>query len=153
MKILYHCYGGTHSSILAAAVHTGMLTPGEVPAPERFLSLPLYDQQDDNDYGRIHYYGRDPAAGYPVYVVGRRNHGAETEMVVAGLHGAFGLREVLKVVDTTPTLNWAMQLGGFLSRAVGLKAAGRLLVTWGSRMAYRKVTALVDQVRKEVPDG
>lgn len=152
MKVLYHCYGGTHSSILAAAMHTGMLAPNEVPTPDRLLSLPLYDQQDDNDYGRIHYYGRDPAGGYPVYVVGRRKHGAETEMVVAALHSAFGLREVLKVVDPTPTLNPAMQLGGFLSRAVGLRSVGRLLVTWGSRMAYPKVTALVDEVRKEVPD-
>lgn len=150
MKFLYHCFGGTHSSVLAAAVHTGMLASGEAPAPDRLLSLPLFDKQDGNDYGRIHCYGADPA-GNRVYVMGRRRHGAETEVILAGLHSAFAIQTGLKVVDSTPALNWSMQLGGFLSRAVGLKAIGRFLVTRGSRAAYRKVVALVNEARNEVP--
>ncbi|ACA59686.1 DUF3189 family protein [Candidatus Desulforudis audaxviator] len=151
MKVLYHCFGGTHSSVLAAAVHTGMLAPDEIPTPDKLLSLPLYDKQDGDDYGRIHYYGQDPA-GHQVYIVGRRNHGAETEMILAGLYSAFGLQTGLKVVDSTPALNWAMQLGGYLSRGMGLKAIGRFLVTWGSRKAYRKVVGLVDEAKKELPE-
>ncbi|HBC94637.1 MAG TPA: hypothetical protein DCZ10_17500, partial [Pelotomaculum sp.] len=25
MKVIYHCHGGTHSSVTAAAIHLGML--------------------------------------------------------------------------------------------------------------------------------
>jgi hypothetical protein len=31
MKIIYHCYGGTHSSVIAAAIHLGLLPEDRVP--------------------------------------------------------------------------------------------------------------------------
>ena len=149
MKIIYHCFGGTHASVLAAAVHTGRLAPDRVPAPDDLLSLPLYDKQDGKDYGRIVPYGRD-ARGNEIFVLGRRSYAQAPAMVFRGLAEAFGLAEPFTAVDTATTLNWPMKVGGYLSRGLKLQGIGRLIVTWGSRRAYPKVVALVAQVREDL---
>lgn len=149
MKIVYHCYGGTHSSVVAAAVHTRRLAPDRVPAPDDLLALPLYDARDGDDYGRIAPYGRDEH-GNEIFVLGRRGYATAPEMLFAGLRAAFNVTEPLKLVDTTGTLNWPMKLGGYLSRGLGLQAIGRLMVTWGSRCAYPRVAALAEKTRREV---
>lgn len=152
MKVVYHCYGGTHSSVLAAAVHVGLLSPEERPSPDRLLSLSFYDKRDGNDYGRIVRFGQDET-GNEVFILGRRNYTKAPEMVFAGLQSAFGLKTPIKVVDTSITLNWQMKLGGYLSRGLGLKSIGRLVVTWGSRLAYPQVVSLVESTRKEVQNS
>jgi hypothetical protein len=149
LKIVYHCYGGTHSSVLAAAVHTRRLVPDRVPSPDELLALPLYDKQDGKDYGRIAAYGRDEA-GNEIFVLGRRSYVQAPEMVFCGLRSAFKVAEPVKLVDTATTLNWQMKVGGYLSRGLGLKAIGRLIVTWGSHLAYPRVVSLVETIRKEV---
>lgn len=152
MKVIYHCYGGTHSSVLAAAVHTGLLSPEELPSPDRLLSLPLFDRRDAKDYGRIAAYGRDRHDN-EVYVLGRRGFVHAPEAVFHALQSAFSPATPYVLVDTTPTLNWQMKVGGYLSRALGLKGIGRLLVTRGSRAAYPRVVALVDATMREVLSG
>jgi xylulokinase len=44
MKIIYHCYGGSHSSVLAAAIHTGRLNPERLPTGEELMALPYFTQ-------------------------------------------------------------------------------------------------------------
>ncbi len=149
MKVIYHCFGGTHSSVLAAAVHTGRLSPDRVPSPDDLLSLPLYDKQDGQDYGRLEPYGQDES-GNEVFVLGRRSYAQAPEIVFRGLASAFNLEEPFKLVDTAITLNWKMKLGGYLSRGLKLQGIGRLIVTWGSRRAYPRVVALVESTKKDL---
>lgn len=152
MKVIYHCYGGTHSSVLTAAVHTGLLASDEVPAPERLLSLPFYDKQDGTGCGRIRFFGLDEA-GNEIFILGRRRYEQVPEMVFCGLQHTFGLETPLKLVNAATTLNWQMKVGGYLSRGLGLESIGRLLVTWGSRRAYPRAIDLVEATREEVLNG
>ncbi|HWJ02080.1 MAG TPA: DUF3189 family protein, partial [Verrucomicrobiae bacterium] len=45
MKIIYNCYGGSHSSVTAAAIHLGLVDCGKVPCARELWKLPYYDSQ------------------------------------------------------------------------------------------------------------
>ena len=44
MKIIYSCYGGTHSSPIAAAIHLGRLPDDRIPSPEELMKTDYYDK-------------------------------------------------------------------------------------------------------------
>ncbi|HEX3010797.1 MAG TPA: DUF3189 family protein, partial [Syntrophomonadaceae bacterium] len=39
MKIIYHCFGGSHSSVTAAAIHLGLIEKHRPPSMEELMSL------------------------------------------------------------------------------------------------------------------
>jgi hypothetical protein len=41
MKIIYCCYGGSHSSVTAAAIHLDMLPLTRKPTSAELLSIPF----------------------------------------------------------------------------------------------------------------
>ena len=41
VKIIYSCYGGAHSSIIASAIHMGYLPTDRIPSVEEILSTPI----------------------------------------------------------------------------------------------------------------
>ncbi|HCX78095.1 MAG TPA: hypothetical protein DG577_01645, partial [Firmicutes bacterium] len=43
--MIYHCYGGAHSSVTAAAVHVGLLARDKTPSRLELVSLPYFDAQ------------------------------------------------------------------------------------------------------------
>ena len=43
MHIIYHCVGGAHSSVIASAIHLGMLPKTRVATNSEILSIPYYD--------------------------------------------------------------------------------------------------------------
>ena len=53
MIIIYHCYGGTHSSVMAASLHLGLLPQDKKPTGKELLALPYFDQQSGADFGKI----------------------------------------------------------------------------------------------------
>ena len=44
MKIIYHCFGGSHSSVSAAALHLGLLDRQRTPTEEELVRIPYYDK-------------------------------------------------------------------------------------------------------------
>ena len=50
-KIIYSCYGGAHSSIVASAIHIGYLPINRIPTTEEISNTPYYDAQSDS---RVH---------------------------------------------------------------------------------------------------
>lgn len=142
MNIIYHCYGGTHSSVLAACLHLGILRNVWRP-----FALPGFDRRDGKDLGILFYYGRDHA-GNRVYVLGRDGYPAAPLFVYRTLGTALGADTRCLFVDTTPCLNFYLRLGGFLSCRFGLKRLGRPLLAFGTRLAGPKLAALVAATRK-----
>jgi hypothetical protein len=71
MKIIYHCFGGSHSSVTAAALHLGMLDKTRIPTREQLMDVPYYDKTSDEDFGSIRYMGTDEF-GHDVYVLGKK---------------------------------------------------------------------------------
>lgn len=146
MKIIYHCFGGTHSSIIAAALHLGWLPRGRLPRADEIQAIPYFDQRRRGEEGEIKFLGRD-SYGHEIYAVGKRGMGVLLENFLYDLTEALELpRGELLLLDTTPLVNCWMALGGFLSRRLGLTFLGRPLVIWGVKRAYHRLVSLVENL-------
>jgi hypothetical protein len=147
-RIIYHCYGGAHSSVTAAAIHLGQLnrTP---PSAQELMSLTLFDRQTKEGHGQLHFFGFD-ARGNQIYSVGARNVGATLEKILKNLASLLNLEDDLIFVDTLHCVNIKMRVGGYLSRRLGLISLGRPLVLQGTRDAYPSLLQLVNKVKNEV---
>lgn len=149
MRIVYHCYGGTHSSVVAAALHLGRLPAERLPTPEELLALDLFDRTEREEHGRLFFMGKD-AAGHEVYVVGLEN---SVEMVRRFLHSLARIHDLdeeeMYFVNALQKVNFWMRVGGYLSRALGFTRVGRPLVIYGVRRAYPALVELVHETRRQ----
>lgn len=148
MIVIYHCYGGNHASPVAAALHLGWLSPERPPSYRELIELPLYDKVPPSRYGTIFMLGCD-AEGREVGVLAVKNGADLMERLVRDTLQLLGRNPAaLSFVDVLPCINVWMRLGGFLSRQLGLVGLGRPLVAWGTRLAFGKIKALVEEARR-----
>lgn len=149
MIIIYHCFGGTHSSVLAAAVHTGLLDTEKRLLAADIAGLPYFDTRDGDDYGKLCAYGQDKQ-GNRIFVLGRRGFSEAPEYIFRQLQRLYGPTGRYKLVNSARTLNWQMRLGGYLSRRLRLKRLGLPLIMRGTRKALPRIAALVTGIQKEI---
>ena len=149
MKVIYHCYGGSHSSVTAAALHLGMLNKGKLPAPEDLMALPYYDKTNDSDFGSIRYMGSDEN-GNDVYVMGKKSLGDRFSKILMGVAEILKKDDQLIVVNCMHHVNWSMKLGGFTSRRLNLTYLGRPVVSWGTKKAFAQLVNLVEITRLRI---
>ena len=157
MKIIYHCYGGAHSSVTAANIHLGNLPRDRVPRYEELTGQYLFDRHKVKDTGKMIFMGRDHF-GNDIYVVGRRSRPNLLCNVISGLSEIFLIdKKSYMLVDVSPCVNFTMKVGGVLSRRMGLITPGRPIVTWGTRRNYKKLLAEVEKVfswiDQKIPPG
>lgn len=146
MKIVYHCYGGAHSSIMAAGVHLGLVPTDRTPTVEELRRIPLFDEPVGKDHGIIRFMGRDEYDN-EIYTLGRRKVGIQIKKVLTGMADVAGISGELVLVDVLNYVNWQMMLGGFSSRKLGLVSLGRPVVTWGSQRFFWDIRNVVQQVK------
>lgn len=146
MKIIYHCFGGSHSSVTAAALHLGILKKNTIPTPDELIKIPYFDKTSDSDFGSIRYMGTDEF-GNEVYVLGKKSLGNRFGSILLGVAEILGKQDELLVVNCMELVNWSMKLGGFTSRRLGLVALGRPVVSWGTGRAFRQLVNLVEITR------
>jgi len=150
MKIIYHCYGGAHSSVTAASIHLGLLPADCLPDRETFWRIPLYDRQEADEHGHIFFMGVDEA-GNGVYLAARRSRPEVLENIFRGLAEIFNIPpEDYLLVNVMHKVNLTMKLGGYLSRRWGFIKLGRPIVTAGTRAAYFNVVELVTKVKSRL---
>lgn len=150
MKIIYHCYGGTHSSVTAAGIHLGRLPRDRVPGYRELTAQKLFDRRDMFDAGEIILIGSD-YLGNEIYVVGRRSRPKLLYNVTESLVRLFDIDPgSLMLVDVSSYVNSSMRAGGFMSRRMGLVGLGRPIVTWGTLRNYSKIVAVVERVYSEI---
>lgn len=148
MKIIYHCFGGTHSSVTAAACHLGMLPASLTIKNEDLLAIPFYDARDYHDHGNITLMGIDDH-GNDIYFVGRRSCPQLLENIIYGLAREFDIPlHYFKLVSMEGKVNFCMRLGGFMSRRFKWIYPGRPLVTRGTINAFRNIINLVRRVKE-----
>ncbi|MFZ5686747.1 MAG: DUF3189 family protein [Bacillota bacterium] len=146
MKIIYHCFGGSHSSVTTAAIHLGLLEKGLIPSGQNLMNIPYFDRQTAADHGIFRFMGLDEEKN-EVYIIGRRNY-KNFEPLVRGLADMLGInQEEIVLINTMPCVTWTMMLGGFLSRKLGWIKLGRPIVIHGTQQAYAQFHTLVDQVK------
>lgn len=146
-KIVYHCYGGAHSSVTAAAIHLGELKPEEIPSDDELMALTLFDRQTKDGHGQLHFFGFDEQ-GNEIYSVGCRNVGPAVEKVLGKIKEIVSAGEELMFVDTLHCVNMKMRFGGYLSRRLGLIKIGRPIVLNGTQDAYPRLVELVQGVKE-----
>ena len=150
MKVIYYDYGGAHSSVLAASLHTGAISGERRPSVAEIRNLPHFDQATPADHGRLTYIG-NARPGVEVYVLGSRRYHTIGRRALRGTALAYGIpHEDLVMTNTLPGVNLTMRIGGVLSRGLGLVTIGRPLVTWGTRLAFFNIKRITDRTRAEV---
>lgn len=147
MKIIYHCFGGSHSSVLAAALHLGWIEKSRLPAIDQLMAVPYFDKTSDEDFGCIRFMGVDEY-GNEIYVLGKKSFaGYRYSNLLMGIAEILGVKEELFVVDCMSRVNWIMKLGGFTSRRAGLISLGRPVLGLGTRSAFLNLVNLVEITR------
>lgn len=150
MMVIYHCWGGAHSSVTAASIHLGILPADRVPTKEEFLRLAYFDRQRPQDHGKIFVLGVDEY-GHKICFMGRRFYG---EIVIRAIRGIgkvhhLDINQVL-FVDAMPCVNFLMMLGGSVSRALHIIAIGRPVVIRGTQQSYNRLVQLVEKAKKDM---
>lgn len=147
MKVIYHDYGGSHSSVVAAALHLGVLPMDRKPTGKEIMEkVPHFDGLNPKDHGRIKYRGTDQN-GNQVFTLGSAIARKIAMHAIYDATEMWGIDKTqLYFVNTMPCVNIWMMIGGFLSRALGWVAIGRPIVTMGTIKAYY---SLVDLVQTE----
>lgn len=146
MIIIYHDVGGTHSTATAANIHINNLPIDRVPDKSELLSLTTFDKINKNQLGHILYIGEDEF-GSKVYTIGRKY---SPNIVLSAIKDTFNMaggNEELYIVDTHPTVNVWMKIGGFTSRGLGIVSIGRPIVTYGTLKAYENIADIVRKVK------
>lgn len=146
LVIIYCCYGGTHSSPTAAAIHLGLLSY-DLPSKADVLNVPYYDRVDSKERGRLMFIGKDQANNQ-VYVCGRGNEKIGIEQAIkSGIILEGGDVDQVIFVDTLPAVNVWMRIGGFLSRHLKWISVGRPLVIFGTRKAFPLLAQIVKETK------
>lgn len=147
VRIIYCCYGGTHSSPIAAAIHLGKLGSQQVPTTAEISAVELFDQVQSTQRGQVMFMGEDQW-GNQIYVCGRgRDKRGIEQAIKSGVLLAGGILDGLEFVDTLPAVNWMMRIGGFISRRLGLVRIGRPLVTRGTQKAFFNLARIVSDTK------
>ncbi|MDS1029739.1 DUF3189 family protein [Bacillota bacterium LX-D] len=155
MLVIYHDYGGTHSTVVAAWLHLKRLSPNKVPTEKDLMAIPLYDRGTNKDFGRIKIWGQDEW-GNTVATLGRKSADKLLLPALQDLNSFLKNVEEIKFVNTMPAVNILMNIGGFTSRTLQLESIGRPIVIKGTIKAFPKLVQLVQDVRayvKKIPKG
>lgn len=146
MKVIYHCYGGAHSSVLAAALHLKMIDAALLPNPDDMMLLPYFDKTKNSDFGTIRYMGTDDC-GNQVYVLGKKNMGDRCTIMLRGVARLMGVENEVLAVNCMSRVNLLMMIGGFTSRRLGWTILGRPVLFQGTRDAFQSIANLVEITR------
>ena len=150
MRIIYYCYGSSHSSVVAAGVHLGLLPADRRPTPREILALPYYDRTPPEDIGKCLFMGKDEL-GHEVYVMGM---GHAKKIVRRAIESFLQLYHIptseVLFIDALPQVGLITKIGGFLSRRMGLVSLGRPLTVYGIRRCYPNFLKLVRAVKERL---
>ena len=149
MIYIYHDFGGTHTTSLAAAYHLGILHPAQIPTKEEILGLPYFNKLQKSDKGKIIFRGMDED-GNPVYTIGK----GSSKYILPALnhlsllfHDRFQLGEKIIFSNTSPTVPLVMSLGGFFSRGLGIDFIGVPLLVKGAQKCSKHIYQLVEETK------
>lgn len=148
-KIIYHCYGGAHSSIVAAAIHLNQLKTDKKPTTDELMGLALFDRQSKEGHGQLHFFGFDEWGNH-IHSVGCRNVGTSVENVVTSVSKLLKLQDDLLFIDTLHCVSIKMRVGGYISRRLGWIDQGRPVVLKGTQDVFFQLVDLVKQVKAQV---
>ncbi|MDR0140201.1 DUF3189 family protein [Metabacillus idriensis] len=151
MIYIYNCYGGTHSSVLAAAYHLNKLIDNVKPSNHEILSVKLFNKLKTKDMGKLFFHGIDQD-GKNVYTLGR----GSSKLIVPSIQSVLEminetgrLDEKIIFSNTSPTVPLSMTLGGLFSRRLKLDFIGVPLLVIGAKQAHDDLIKLVQHTKEQ----
>lgn len=147
MNIIYYCFAGAHASVVASAIHCGILPSDRIPDEGEFISINYYDQTSPEKIGQPYFMGVDENNNN-VYFMGMWNQRevlTTTLRTVLAIHGYQQNDYILQ--DAFPLISFSTKFGGLLSKKWRLTQLGRKLTIWGMRRQYPKFVQLVQDVK------
>lgn len=150
MIFIYHCYGGTHSSVLAATYHLNRLNDQAAPTKDELLKIPLFNKLVYGNIGELFFHGVDDQ-GNKVYTMGS---GREKHMIAAQynlvtmLQKQRDLKQRIIFSNTLPTVPLYMKIGGLFSRWLKIDVIGIPFLVLGCRKSYKNIINLVQYTKK-----
>jgi hypothetical protein len=143
MIVIYHDFGGTHTSCVCANIHINKLPMDKIPDKDEIINLPTFDKVRKNEYGRLLYIGTDEM-GAQVYTLCRKHSKKFVIPAISDMYQIFnGNLDGFFLANTSPTVNNLMRIGGLTSRVLGLIYFGRPIAAKGVQKDYTKLVDLV----------
>ncbi|OAA91918.1 DUF3189 family protein [Clostridium ljungdahlii] len=150
MIVIYHDVGGAHSTAVAANIHIGNLPMDRIPSKKELLDLPTFDKMEKKDLGRLIYIGKDEF-NTDVYTLARKYAPDIVIPAIMDMYSIFNKNtDELIIVDTKPTVNLLMNIGGYTSRKLHWVSVGRPIVTKGTQQAYMDIVNMVTGVKNNL---
>ncbi|MEH7123211.1 DUF3189 family protein [Bacillus sp. JJ1532] len=150
MIYVYNDFGGTHTTSLAASYHLQKLPTNRVLTREEILNVPYFNKLNKSDAGKFIFHGKDED-GHSVYTLGRRS----SKLVVPALKNLYQLLEERFQIDekiifsnTSPTVPFAMTMGGFFSRGLKIDFIGVPLLVAGAKKSCLNIHKLVETTKQ-----
>ena len=150
MIFIYNCYAGTHSSTLASAVHLEKLPLDRTPTKKEIIETEYFDKLTKKDFGRIIFRGTDEE-GNKVFTIGR----GPSKLIIPCLVNVinvlcndYGFKEKIIFSNMSPTVNFIMSIGGFISRRLGLSFIGLPLLVIGAKKAHGQIIQVVGHTKE-----
>lgn len=151
MIFIYHDFGGTHSTSLAAAYHLKILDdPSKILEKDEILAVPYFNKLRKKDAGKFIFHGEDDE-GNLVYTLGRRS----SKLVLPSLYhfseiivNRYNIDEKIIFSNTSPVVPFAMTMGGFFSRGLGINAIGVPLLVKGAQQCCLHISQLVEETKE-----
>ena len=151
MKIIFSCYGGAHTSIVAAGIHLGYLPKEGKATYNEIIATPYFDQTETANIGIPIYMGQD-RYNNEIYVIGMGSYRREGSQVVYQFINEIRgrCRGEAIIINSIALINLEIRVGGFLSRRLGLIELGRSLIIYGIRKKYIRFLQLVAEIDIEL---
>ncbi|MCT4564865.1 MAG: DUF3189 family protein [Maledivibacter sp.] len=150
MHVIYHDIGGSHSSVVATYIHLNRLPVDRIPSTKEILEVPMFDKLQKNQRGRLIFHGIDEYENR-IYTLSRLYYKQPITNAITSIPNMIGLKEnELALVDTSPSVNFMMQLGGGSSRKLKMVRFGRPIVAYGVTKAYGDIVDLVNKTKLKI---
>lgn len=150
MHVIYHDIGGSHSSVVATYVHLNKLPIDRIPSSKEILEVPLFDKLERHQIGRLIFHGIDEYSNR-VYTLSRLNYEHPIKNAIKSVPKIIGLKEdEICLVDTSPSANFLMKLGGGSSRKFKMVSFGRPIVAYAITKAYSDIVDIVNKTKLKI---
>ncbi len=158
MIIIYNCFGGTHTSIMASELHLNNLPNDRIPSTDELCNIEHFNKLDSKDFGRLIFHGIDEFDN-EVYSIGRGRSKAvipAMEGLAKQLSRKHHSNEGLIFINCSSSVVFPLSIGGLFSRWLKIGIFGDPFVFSGSKASYPKIIKLVERTKeicKAPPEG
>lgn len=150
MIFIYHDFGGTHTTSMAAAYHLKKLPGNRRLRKDEVLNIKYFNKLTKHDAGKLIFHGKDDKNNL-VYTLGRRKNkyvSKSLEELATLLQQEFNLEEKVIISNTSPTVPIIMTIGGFLAKGINMNSLGTPLLVFGAKQCCFQIKDLVLYTKK-----